>query len=237
MSASSVSPPPARVNTRQSALGQRRGGPAGCGAAAVAAGQACSKNRQRRRETVAARHRKIANQRKDFHHKQARKFAAAYDLLVVEDLRIANMLRRAKPVPDPDQPGHSCPMGPGRSPGSAGASVTLAGVSSSRFCAPKRKMLGASGLRSTPGTPPTAARPVGMQHRRIASRKRNFVAALADSLRRPTNTPRVTCYGLDWPFTRKPREKKPAASSRRRSHPPEGTSQQRCRGAPPGRGG
>ena len=64
-----------------------------------------SKNRQRRRATVAARHRKIANQRKDFHHKQARKFAEAYDLLVVEDLRIANMLRRAKPVPDPDRPG------------------------------------------------------------------------------------------------------------------------------------
>ena len=35
-----------------------------------------SKNRQRRRETVAARHRKIANQRKDFHHKQARKLVA-----------------------------------------------------------------------------------------------------------------------------------------------------------------
>ena len=64
-----------------------------------------SKNRQRRRATVAARHRKIAHQRKDFHHKQARKFAEAYDLLVVEDLRIANMLRRAKPVPDPDRPG------------------------------------------------------------------------------------------------------------------------------------
>jgi putative transposase len=28
-----------------------------------------------------------------------------YDLLVVEDLQIANMLRRAKPVPDPDNPG------------------------------------------------------------------------------------------------------------------------------------
>ena len=70
-----------------------------------------SKNRQRRRATVAARHRKIANQRKDFHHKQARKFAEAYDLLVVEDLRIANMLRRAKPVPDPDNPGQFLPNG------------------------------------------------------------------------------------------------------------------------------
>ncbi len=64
-----------------------------------------SKNRQRRRETVAARHRKIANQRKDFHHKLARALVDCYDVLVVEDLKIVNMLRRAKPVPDPDTPG------------------------------------------------------------------------------------------------------------------------------------
>ena len=56
------------------------------------------RNRAARRETVAARHRKIANQRKDFHHKQARELTARYDLIVVEDLKIANMLRRAKPV-------------------------------------------------------------------------------------------------------------------------------------------
>lgn len=64
-----------------------------------------SKNRERKRETVAAQHRKIANQRKDFQHKQARALVARYDMLVVEDLRIANMLRRAKPVPDPENPG------------------------------------------------------------------------------------------------------------------------------------
>ncbi len=64
-----------------------------------------SSNQVARRETLAARHRKIANRRKDFHHKQARALAARYDLLVVEDLKIANMLRRAKPKPDPDNPG------------------------------------------------------------------------------------------------------------------------------------
>jgi len=32
-----------------------------------------------------------------------------------------------------------------------------------------------------------------------------------------TNMPRATSYGLDWPFTPKRREKKPAASSRRRT--------------------
>jgi transposase len=51
-----------------------------------------SKNPDRKRETVAVRHRKIANQRNDFHHKQVRALVARYDLLVVEDLRIANML-------------------------------------------------------------------------------------------------------------------------------------------------
>ena len=70
-----------------------------------------SKNRIARRETVAARHRKIANRRKDFHHKQAREVAARYDLLVVEDLTIANMLRRAKPKPDPDTSGQFLPNG------------------------------------------------------------------------------------------------------------------------------
>jgi putative transposase len=70
-----------------------------------------SKNRVARRETVAARHRKIANRGKDFHHKQARELAARYDLLVVEDLTIANMGRRAKPKPDPDNPGQFLPNG------------------------------------------------------------------------------------------------------------------------------
>jgi putative transposase len=70
-----------------------------------------STNRDRKRETVAARHRKIANQRKDFHHKRARGLVERYDLLVAEDLEIANMLRRAKPVPDPDNPGQYLPNG------------------------------------------------------------------------------------------------------------------------------
>jgi putative transposase len=69
------------------------------------------RNRAAKRETVAARYRKIANQRKDFHHKQARELATRYDLIVVEDLKIANMLRRAKPLADPANPGHHLPNG------------------------------------------------------------------------------------------------------------------------------
>ena len=70
-----------------------------------------SKNCEQRRETVAARHRKIANQRKDFHHKQARVLVERYDLVVVEDLAIANMMRRAQPVADEDNPGQFLPNG------------------------------------------------------------------------------------------------------------------------------
>jgi len=70
-----------------------------------------SKNRAARRETVAALHRKIAYRRKDFHHKQSRQPVARYDLLVVEDLKISNMLRRAKPKPAPDNPGVFLPNG------------------------------------------------------------------------------------------------------------------------------
>jgi putative transposase len=64
-----------------------------------------SRNRARRCATVAALHRKVANARRDFHHKTARQLVARYDLIVVERLAIANMLRRARPAPDPEHPG------------------------------------------------------------------------------------------------------------------------------------
>ena len=70
-----------------------------------------SNGRRRKRETVGAVHRKIANRRKDFHHKQARELVVRYDLIAVEDLKIANMVRRPKPKPDPDNPGLFLPNG------------------------------------------------------------------------------------------------------------------------------
>ncbi len=64
-----------------------------------------SAKRRRARETVAARHRKVANQRRNFHHHAANALVAGYDVIVVEDLEIKNMLRRARARPDPEQPG------------------------------------------------------------------------------------------------------------------------------------
>jgi hypothetical protein len=69
-----------------------------------------SKDRQRRRETVAARHPKIANPRKDFQHKQARALVERYDLPVVEDLRIANMGRGPHRCATQTIRGSICPM-------------------------------------------------------------------------------------------------------------------------------
>ena len=78
---------------------------------AVARKRRGSNNRQRARETLAARHRKVANQRRSFHHQTARTLVDRYDLLVVEDLRIRNMVRRPAPRPDPHQPGGFRPNG------------------------------------------------------------------------------------------------------------------------------
>ena len=68
-----------------------------------------SNNRRRARATVAARHRKLANQRRNFHHHAARALVARYGLLVVEDLKIRNMVRRPAPRPDPDHQGGFLP--------------------------------------------------------------------------------------------------------------------------------
>jgi putative transposase len=72
---------------------------------ALARKQRGSKNRRRARATVAGRHRRIANQRRNFHHHAARALVVRYDLLVVEDLRIRNLVRRPAPRPDPGRPG------------------------------------------------------------------------------------------------------------------------------------
>lgn len=70
-----------------------------------------SNNRRAARATVASRHRKVANARRDFHHKTARDLLRAYDVICVEDLTVKNMVRRAKPVTDPKRPGQFLPNG------------------------------------------------------------------------------------------------------------------------------
>ncbi|WP_287585350.1 RNA-guided endonuclease TnpB family protein, partial [Candidatus Borrarchaeum sp.] len=62
-----------------------------------------SRNRHKQNRKVARLHRKIRNQRKDFHHKLSRKLVGSYDLVVYELLTITNMVknhRLAKSISD-----------------------------------------------------------------------------------------------------------------------------------------
>ena len=62
-----------------------------------------SRNRHKQNRKVARLHRKIRNQRKDFHHKLSRTLVDSYDLIVYEQLRITNMVKNhhvAKSISD-----------------------------------------------------------------------------------------------------------------------------------------
>jgi putative transposase len=72
---------------------------------ALAAKVKGSGRRRAQVQRVAAAHRKIRRQRADAAHKLSRSLIQRFDLIAFEDLKIANMVKRAKPVPDPDNPG------------------------------------------------------------------------------------------------------------------------------------
>jgi putative transposase len=61
-----------------------------------------SHRREKARKQVAKAHRKIANQRRDFQHKQAKKLVQEHQVLVFEDLHLANLVRRPKTKQDED---------------------------------------------------------------------------------------------------------------------------------------
>jgi putative transposase len=59
-----------------------------------------SKRRRKAAQHVGKAHRHIRNQRKDFHHKEARKLVTRYQTIVFEKLQPANMSKRPKPKQD-----------------------------------------------------------------------------------------------------------------------------------------
>jgi putative transposase len=54
-----------------------------------------SGNRRRLRRSLAKEWRRVRNQRRDFHHKTARALVNTYDILALEDLRVAAMTKTA----------------------------------------------------------------------------------------------------------------------------------------------
>lgn len=69
-----------------------------------------SKRRRKAAQVVGKNHRHIRNQRKDFHHKEARKLVNNYGVIVFEKLQPANMSKRPKPKQD-EETGDYLPNG------------------------------------------------------------------------------------------------------------------------------
>ena len=164
-----------------------------------------SSNRVAKRETVAARHRKIANQRKDFHHKTARHLVQSYDVVVVEHLAIANMVRRAKPVGDPDNPGQFLANG---ARAKSGLNRRISDAGWGRFVSilrAKAEDAGRTLIEVDPRHTSDGCEICGHAARENRSTQAVFTAPTL------TNTPHATSCGLDWPTTLTQREKKLAA--------------------------
>jgi putative transposase len=66
-----------------------------------------SNSRRRAVQHLAATHRKITNQRKDYLHKVSRRLVSSFDGIFFEDLQIANMTKRPKPVENEDGTGYA----------------------------------------------------------------------------------------------------------------------------------
>jgi putative transposase len=70
-----------------------------------------SKRRTKAARQIGKVHKKVARQRADHAHKVALAVVRACDVIVVEDLRIANMTRAPAPRPDPERAGGYLPNG------------------------------------------------------------------------------------------------------------------------------
>jgi putative transposase len=77
----------------------------------LATKQRGSNRRRRQVEVVAQLHRKVAHQRRNAAHQLSRRLVNDYDLIALEDLTVANMVRAPKAKPDPDVPGAFLPNG------------------------------------------------------------------------------------------------------------------------------
>jgi len=68
-----------------------------------------SKRRQRAKSAIAKLHARARDRRRDWVEKTSTDLARRFDVIRVEDLRVAQMTRRPKPKPDPQRPGTYLP--------------------------------------------------------------------------------------------------------------------------------
>jgi putative transposase len=77
---------------------------------ALARKKKSSHRRERAKKLIGKAHRKLARQRKDFHHKQSRQLVKRYQVIVLEDIQVANLVKRPKPKQD-EETGQYLPNG------------------------------------------------------------------------------------------------------------------------------
>ena len=77
--------------------------------------QRLAKKRSNRRKkavkSVAQAHKKVRNQRKDFHHKESRILVETFETIIFEDLSMHNMVRKPKPKQDEYPPNGAAAKG------------------------------------------------------------------------------------------------------------------------------
>jgi len=70
-----------------------------------------SKNRERTKKKTSKLHLTLRNRRKDWIEKTTTELVRKYDILILEDLNIKNMMTAPKPVEEPNNPGQFLPNG------------------------------------------------------------------------------------------------------------------------------
>jgi len=119
--------------------------------------KARSRRRRKAVARVAAQHRKVRRQRLDLAHKTALDLVRGHDFIAVEALNIAGMTRRARAVPDPEDPGGYLPNGQ-----SAKAGLNRSILNVTVLCRPVRRRRArwparrrrSTGARPRPGRTP-----------------------------------------------------------------------------------
>lgn len=76
----------------------------------VSRGKKGSHRRNKAKKQLGKAHRKVANQRRDFLHKESRKLVNQYQVMVFEDIKVSNLVRKPQAKQD-EETGKSLPNG------------------------------------------------------------------------------------------------------------------------------
>ncbi|MGB7103311.1 MAG: transposase [Acidimicrobiales bacterium] len=171
----------------------------------LATKQRGSNHRRRQVEVVARIHRKVANQRRNAAHQLSRQLVNDYDFIVLENLKITNMLRAPKPKLDPENPGAYLPNGAARKSGlnrsnhDAGWGILVDMILYKAECA------GREVVKVSPHyTGQRCAECGHCEAPRTASAKRSFDVRAAVTRTTPIETPLAISFGLVEPSGLRP---------------------------------